>query len=493
MLNQMKQLCVCAAIALFLFILHSGVAKAEIDLSTVQKLVADDGAVGFGQTISVDGNTAIISNPDPSEGASANTVYVFTRSSNNKWSIQQKLTVEDGKGWIGAASMYKNTIVIYGMTFDDSGHRNDALYVFIRSGTTWYLQQKITGEDIGITDSNINSISLNGDTIVIGGGFAIDGLWISAAYILTRSGGIWSLQQKIVVEDDNADDISAQVNSLSIDGNIVIIGATVLRQNGDQFGAAYFYTRSGSTWEQRQMFAFNYDADVQVYVDQVFVDGDTSVIFTRSGKDSNAYIFTRSGSVWSLQQKIPFKVTEFGSVSVDGDIMVIGIYSIDWSTAIGTGSAYIYTRSNHTWNLLQHLAIDDGSQGGNSYFGGSVSVSGKTVIIGYPYPPDGNSGSAYVLVIDDSDNDGITDADDKCPKTAPGDVVNSIGCSIAQICPCDSNWKNHGKYTQCLQSASGKFLAAKLITKKEREKVMISATKSQCGRKSLDSIVGSKR
>src|SRR5204863_91613 len=36
----------------------------------------------------------------------------------------------------------------------------------------------------------------------------------------------------------------------------------------------------------------------------------------------------------------------------------------------------------------------------------------------------------------DCDGDGVPDAQDTCPGTGPG-VVNSNGCSIAQLCPCD--------------------------------------------------------
>jgi hypothetical protein len=84
---------------------------------------------------------------------------------------------------------------------------------------------------------------------------------------------------------------------------------------------------------------------------------------------------------------------------------------------------------------------------------------------------------------DDDDNDGVVDADDQCLETDSGSVVDSTGCSIDQICPCENNWKNHGGYVKCVAHASEDFLAAGLITDEEKDYYVSTAAHSECGRK----------
>ena len=90
-----------------------------------------------------------------------------------------------------------------------------------------------------------------------------------------------------------------------------------------------------------------------------------------------------------------------GSVSIDGDTMVIGAYKDD-DKGLNSGSAYVFTRDTtggitSGWTQVAKLTADDGAAG--DYFGRSVSIDGDTVVIGaYGDDDDGsNSGSAYVF------------------------------------------------------------------------------------------------
>ena len=72
-----------------------------------------------------------------------------------------------------------------------------------------------------------------------------------------------------------------------------------------------------------------------------------------------------------------------GSVSIDGDTVVIG--------AIGdqSGSAYVFVRSNDVWSEQQKLTASDG--GSNDRFGHSVSIDDDTAVIGTIYNYDSGS------------------------------------------------------------------------------------------------------
>jgi hypothetical protein len=83
----------------------------------------------------------------------------------------------------------------------------------------------------------------------------------------------------------------------------------------------------------------------------------------------------------------------------------------------------------------------------------------------------------------DLDNDGVPDSDDRCLPTPEGQVVDAEGCSIAQICPCDKNWKNRAAYLVCTTKAANDFRKAGLINVRELARIVLEAGKSKCGQK----------
>jgi hypothetical protein len=83
----------------------------------------------------------------------------------------------------------------------------------------------------------------------------------------------------------------------------------------------------------------------------------------------------------------------------------------------------------------------------------------------------------------DCDNDGVPNGTDLCPNTSPGAVVNADGCSIDQLCPCASQWKNHGAYASCVSQAAGNFVAAGLISAEQKDAIVAQAGASSCGGK----------
>ncbi len=87
----------------------------------------------------------------------------------------------------------------------------------------------------------------------------------------------------------------------------------------------------------------------------------------------------------------------------------------------------------------------------------------------------------------DDDNDGVLDAVDAClvvlGNTPDTSVVDATGCSIADLCPCDNNWKNHGAYVRCVAHTSEDFLEAGLITEAEKDAIVSAAGQSTCGHK----------
>ena len=83
----------------------------------------------------------------------------------------------------------------------------------------------------------------------------------------------------------------------------------------------------------------------------------------------------------------------------------------------------------------------------------------------------------------DVDGDNVNDSFDACMSTPLGALVDATGCSIAQLCPCDNDWKNHGAFVKCTSHAASDFRDAGLIFDSERGLIVSEAAQSTCGKK----------
>jgi hypothetical protein len=103
---------------------------------------------------------------------------------------------------------------------------------------------------------------------------------------------------------------------------------------------------------------------------------------------------------------------------------------------------------------------------------------------------DTNIKIARVFFDGDDDDDGVPNFNDVCSETAFGANVDIDGCSGEQIvdreCPCDDRWKNHGKYVSCVAHSAEEQLEASLITSLEKDAIVSTRAKSDCGKKNDD-------
>ncbi|HEX7564781.1 MAG TPA: hypothetical protein VF396_16280, partial [Bradyrhizobium sp.] len=189
------------------------------------------GAVGSaGQALSValsdDGNTAIVGGPWDNRRAGA--VWLYTRS-RGAWTQQGSKLVGTGavgSAWQGvsvALSADGNTAIVGG-----SGDNSDtgAVWVDTRIGGVWTQQgSKLVGTGaVGNAGQGL-SVSLSGDgnTGIVGG--SEDNSGIGAAWLYTRSGGVWTQQgSKLVGTGAVGNAGQGHSVSLSGDGNTAIVG-----------------------------------------------------------------------------------------------------------------------------------------------------------------------------------------------------------------------------------------------------------------------------
>ena len=219
------------------------------------KLLAGDGASEdfFGYSVGFEGNTAVFGAwGDDDNGRDSGSAYVFTRTS-GIWTEQQKLSPSDGQagtlfGFVVAVD--GDTVVIGAWGDDDNGPFSGSAYVFTRTSGVWTEQQKLSPSDGGVNDEFGLSVSVDGSTAVIGSHWhdAV-GEDSGAAYVFTRSAGVWTEQQKLTPSDATAIDEFGE--SVAVDGDTVVVSAWLDDENGDNSGSIYVFTRSGGVWTER--------------------------------------------------------------------------------------------------------------------------------------------------------------------------------------------------------------------------------------------------
>ncbi len=162
---------------------------------------------------------------------------------------------------------------------------------------------------------------------------------------------------------------------------------------------AKLWAQGGAEWDFMGQ-AAAVDGDVMIvgapgYSDDNGTPGDTSDDAESVGA---AYVFERRGGVWSPSTKLlahdgAARDRFGGSVSVSGGTALIGASETD----AYKGAAYVFVRNGSTWTFQDKLLAADGAEGD---FFGDVSVSGDTALIGAPGDRDQGSftGSAYVFV-----------------------------------------------------------------------------------------------
>jgi FG-GAP repeat len=309
---------------------------------------------------------------------------------------QQKLEPSDAAAgdFFGNPVAIDGETVVVGARFDDgaAGADQGSAYVFVRSGGVWTQQQKLEASDAAAGDHFGVSVAIDGETVVVGAESddGAGGAGQGSAYVFTRSGGVWSQQQKLEASDAAGGDNLGHAAAIS--GETIVVGA----QNDDgaagfNQGSAYVFVRSGGVWTQQQKLEASDPGSDDLFGESVAIAGETLVIGAESfsgaaGQDQgSAYVFVRSGGVWTQQQKLEASDAAAGdrfgaSVAIAGDTVVAGASSDDGAGGVDQGSAYVFTRSGGVWSQQQKLEASDAA--GNDTFGISVGIAGETVVIG---------------------------------------------------------------------------------------------------------------
>ena len=399
------------------------------------------GAQGASVAISADGSVAVVGGGGDDGETGAAWVYVRSESG---WSQQgaKLVPASDGRlqGSVVALSGDGNTIIVgspdYGVVAPTTvlaSHAGEA-WVYVRSAGIWTKQSRLI--DQGVTSA---ALSYDGSTALLA--IKTPSGSQPAGFVYSRTGGIWSLQGVPLLAADGASRfIQFPVVALSGDGNTAIIGAS---DDSDGIGAAWVFTRSGGLWAQQGKKLVGIGSagwPGQGSSVALSADGNTAIVGGRFADNlaGAAWIFARSGSVWSQQGS---KIVGTGAVggalqgqsvslSGNGSVAVVG-GSDDNGRA---GAAWVFVRSNGVWTQIGHKLAGDGSIG-TALQGSAVAVSadGTEAVIGGP-GDNGDVGAAWMFAIPTGPSiapQGVLNGASFLPEIAPGAWITIQGMNLS--------------------------------------------------------------
>jgi hypothetical protein len=338
---------------------------------------------GISVSVSADGNTAIVGGSGDNNSAGA--AWVFARAG-GAWSQQAKLVGTGAVGPYPAQQGFSVAVSGDGNTVTVGGRADNnfigAAWVFTRSNGVWTQDAKLIGADVlGPFAEQGFSVSLsdNGNTAIVGG--RDDNNFIGAAWVFTRSNGVWAQETKLIATGVIGT-FGYQGNSVSLsaDGNTALVGGN---KDNDEIGAAWIFTRSNGVWSQEAKLVGTgaTGRQEQGYFVSIAADGNTAI---SAGPFAGAsWVFTRSNGLWSQEAEL----VAAGPVALsgEGNIAIVG-----GDSQSSVGGALVFTRSNSAWSETAELVGTDAI--GNANQGSSVFLSG-----------DGNT----AIVGGDLDNNGI--------------------------------------------------------------------------------------
>ena len=319
------------------------------------------------------------------------------------------------------------------------------MYVFTRRGDTVTQQAYIKASN-PMASANFGSsvaLSRDGNTMAVAAYYessAATGIngnqndrsipEAGAVYIFTRTGNTWSQQAYIkasntgnaAVGDGFAEgDQFGYSMALSADGNTLAVGAigedsAATGINGDQAdnsanqsGAAYVFTRTGSTWSQQAYVKSSMTRPNVLFGYSIGISGNGDTLAVAEydadrGKGA-LYVLTRSGGTWSHQARIQAENAEnrdslgyslaisedgntIASGAADEDCLTPGINpagcETDQASNTSAGAAYVFVRNGTTWT--QQAFLKASNPGKEDWFGVRIAISGdgNTVAVGAP-------------------------------------------------------------------------------------------------------------
>ena len=355
----------------------------------------------FGGSVAVSGSTVVIS--AVGHAVKAGRAYVFTRTATG-WHQSAELKGLDTMAGdeFGAVAVSGSTIVVgdryykppVGLGAPCFGRRQcdewvGRAYVFTRTATGWRQSAELKGSDSVGGDQFGASVAISGGSIVVGAPGYNSTTSGGRAYVFTKTARGWGQVAEVRGSDTVAGNFFG--TSVGISDQTIVVGALVHASNA---GRAYVFTRTATGWHQSAELKPSDTSPGDFFGDSVAVSGPTVVVGAPGHASGRVYVFGKTATGWEQAAELKGSGTVagdyFGLVAISGQTIVVG--SIFDARRAGRAFAFIHAATG--WRQEAELRGADTVAG--DFFGGSVAVSGNTVVVGARQHAS-SAGRAYVF------------------------------------------------------------------------------------------------
>ena len=389
---------------LYLVLIMMSWLLLQAEWSETQKILAAGYEEAFGRSASLHEDQLIVG--APSDGWQGGHAYIFQKV-DNAWVEQVELTASyslRSNKFGSSVSIHGNYALVSDPEDDSFEYNQGAVYLYFNDNGVWTLQEFLHASDLAELDYFGSSVSIYGDIVLIGARADDDNGYSSgSAYIFQRNGDSWTQQVKLTASDGSWLDHFGI--SVSLFGDYALIGA-----DGDDSGSgsAYVFRREGDAWIEQSKLIASDASENDGFGNAVAIFEDYAIIGAH-GDDNytgSTYIFYRSGDVWNQQAKLTSLDSTVGdgfgkSVAISDDYAFIGS-PFDDDNGTYSGSAYIFCNDAGNWDQLLRLVPNEVEEW--DCFGYSVTVYNDQAVIG-AYGDNENgygAGAAYAYQNDET-------------------------------------------------------------------------------------------
>jgi hypothetical protein len=294
-----------------------------------------------------------------------------------------------------------------------------------------------------------HAVAISGDGLTVAVGASLVANEAGAVYVFRRTGDVWAQEAIVTAANAEAGDQFGWSVALSGNGNTLAVGAR--REDSGSVGvngiatdnsvmssgAAYVFTRAGTTWtQQAYVKASNTDVGDSFGQDVALSADGLTLAVAAPEEDSNATMIngnsannlaTEAGAVyvytftlaWAQQAYMKPSNTDAGdqfgwsiALASDGSTLAVGAYRED-SGVVGSpadnsstnaGAAYVFTRSGNLWTQRAYLKAPALDLGDNFGYGIAISNDGSRVAVS----AEGESSAAAGVGGNASDNSAVS-------------------------------------------------------------------------------------
>jgi hypothetical protein len=203
----------------------------------------DDGEPFFGRTVDIDGDVLVVGRETDDEfGVNAGAVYLFERNLTgpDQWGLRKKIVADDAQALtnFGTGLAVAGELLVVGA--DQGGTalspRTGSVYVFSRDQggpDQWGQVTELLASDGQTEDLFGRNVAVNSSYISVT-------TEANAAYVFASADGAWQEQFKLMGENAVFEDFFGR--DLDMSGATVIVGTINDDENGQDAGAAYFFS-----------------------------------------------------------------------------------------------------------------------------------------------------------------------------------------------------------------------------------------------------------